>query len=507
MSIPASNIVQILPGVVSAGGNPLSLNGVILDTNAAVPSGSVLQFVSAAAVASYFGSSSLQASLASIYFNGFDNSTQKPGLLYFAPYASSARSAQILGGSLESVTLATLQGWTGTLAITIAGSTQTSSSIELSAATSFSNAAALIQAAFTGPAFVVNYNSQRHQFVITSSATGATETIAYATGTLAANLKLATGTGAMLSPGIDADTATTAMTNVLANTRNWAAFTTAFEPDTAGHLDFAAWTNAQNNLYAYIAWDTDVLAVQANQPTTFGAQVKALNYNGTCAISGDASLATINGTTNTTQCRNVAAFVLGAIASVDFAATNGRITFAFRSQSGLAATVADETKAANLIGNGYNYYGAYATAAQPFVFFYPGQVSGIFEWLDSFINQIKLNADFQLSGMELLTVVNSIAYNQAGYTLVKQALADDINTAINFGTIRQGIQLSSLQAAQVNAAAGLKIDDVLSTRGWYLQVKDPGATVRGNRGTPVCNFWYTDGQAVQRIVLNSINVQ
>jgi len=39
-----------------------------------------------------------------------------------------------------------------------------------------------------------------------------------------------------------------------------------------------------------------------------------------------------------------------------------------------------------------------------------------------------------------------------------------------------------------------------------LQVLDPGAQVRGNRGTPVINFWYTDGGAVQQITLASIDI-
>ena len=41
---------------------------------------------------------------------------------------------------------------------------------------------------------------------------------------------------------------------------------------------------------------------------------------------------------------------------------------------------------------------------------------------------------------------------------------------------------------------------------YYLQILDPGAQVRGLRGTPVINFWYTDGGAVQKISLASINI-
>lgn len=507
MSIPASNIVQIIPGVVSAGGASLSLNGVILDTDQAIPSGSILQFNSASAVAAYFGQGSLQANLATIYFAGFDGSTQKPGLLYFAPFAASARAAEILGGSLAAITLATLQTYSGTLIVKLAGTTHTSANIDLSTATSFSNAASLIAAAFTAPGFTVSYNSTRAQFVITSSSTGATQTIESATGTIAANLKLTTATGAMLSPGADADTPATAMNNVTKATRNWAGFMTTFEPTTDDKVAFAAWNNAQGNLYAYIGWDTDALAIVANQPTTFGARVNALNYNGTFPIAGDASVAMLAGTTATAQARNIAAFVLGTMASIDFGATNGRTDFDFRSQSGLAFNVNDEQVGLNLESNGYNFYGSYATAAQPFIFLHPGKVSGAFKWMDSYVNQIKLNADFQLAGMTLLTTAKSIGYNPSGYTRINTAFLDPINAAVNFGSIRAGVELDELQAAQINSDAGTRISEILTTRGWYLQIKDPGAQVRAQRGSPICNFWYTDGGSVQKITLNSVNVQ
>jgi hypothetical protein len=48
---------------------------------------------------------------------------------------------------------------------------------------------------------------------------------------------------------------------------------------------------------------------------------------------------------------------------------------------------------------------------------------------------------------------------------------------------------------------------VLSTTGYYLQILDPGAIVRGGRGSPKCTLWYTDGGSVQKINLASIDVQ
>jgi hypothetical protein len=39
-----------------------------------------------------------------------------------------------------------------------------------------------------------------------------------------------------------------------------------------------------------------------------------------------------------------------------------------------------------------------------------------------------------------------------------------------------------------------------------LQILDPGATVRAERGSPVINFWYTDGGSIQFITMSSLDI-
>lgn len=506
-SIPASAIVQILPGVVSAGGNPLGLNGVVMDQSTAIPSGSVLQFASAAAVAAYFGSNSTQANLANIYFAGYVGGTQLPSVMYFAPYAAADRAAEILGGSLAGMTLTQLQAINGSLTIVVGGESNTAASINLSSATSFSDAATAITAGFTTPEFAVTYDAQNSRFIVTGSEAGSAETIAYATGTIATSLALTQATAAILSQGVAADIPSGAMNSLVACTQNFATFMTNFEPIKSDKLLFAAWNNQQNNRYAYVVYDSDANTIVANSSTTFAAQCITAGYNGVFAISGDPAVAAAAGTTVAQQAQNIAAFVLGMTASINFNTVNGRITFKFRAQAGMAANVNNQQIAQNLIGNGYNFYGAYATANQAFTFLSPGQVTGQFKWMDSYVNQIWMNNNFQLDLMTLLTSVGSVPYNATGYTQMKTSMAGDIQGALNFGAIRTGVTLSAAEIVAVNTAAGLPIDGVLSTQGFYLQVLDPGAVVRTARGTPVGKFWYTDGGSIQSIVLNSYDVQ
>lgn len=491
MTIPASDIVVVNPGVVGSGGNPLALNGVILSKSAYLPTNAVQTFASADAVSAFFGPASTEYALAQIYFLGFDNSTIKPGTLIFAPFVDIARAAWLQSGSLSGMTLAQLQALSGSLTVTFNGTAKTAASINLSAASSFSDAASIIQAAFTTPNFTVAWDAVKSVFIFTSSTTGAASTIVEATGTIAAGLKLTSATGAILSQGDDVDTPATAMDMVKSKTQNWVDFMTIWEPVTADKTAFAVWTNNQNQRYAYIVWDTDAQAIVNGSTTNFGYLAKTAAYDGVVPVY------------NT---KELAAFVLGSVASIDFSRTNGRITAAFKSQPGFTATVTDQQIAANLLANGYSFYGAYATANDNFNFLYNGQMTGKWKWLDTFVNQVYLNSQFQLALMTLLAQVKSIPYNESGYSLIRAAMIDPITSALNFGAIRSGISMSASQKAQVNQAAGLDVSTTIEQQGYYLQILDPGAQVRGNRGTPVINFWYTDGGAVQKITVASIDI-
>jgi hypothetical protein len=506
MTIPASAIVTVNPGVVGSGGSPLALNGVMLSKNILLPTAKVQSFSSADAVRAYFGAASDEYALAQVYFLGYDNSTIKPGALLFAPYVDTDRAAWLQSGSLAALSLTQLQALSGVLTLTVDGTSVTSSSINLSTATSFSNAATMIAAGFTGGQVTCAWNAVNSTFTLTSATTGVLSTITYATGTLSAGLKFTAATGAILSQGAAVDTPATAMDMVKSKTQNWVDFMTLWEPDIAGKEAFAVWSNAQNQRYVYVAWDTDAQAVVNGSTICFGAIVKSLAYDGVVCVSGDSNAVVEQGTTLAAATRNLAAFVMGFVASIDFSRTNGRATLAFKHQSGFIPTVLDQQIAANLTTNGYVFYGAYATANDQFNFAYDGQMSGKWKWLDTFVNQVYLNSQFQLALLNLLASVNSIPYNESGYSLIRAAMIDPINSGLNFGSIRTGITLSESQKAQVNQAAGLDISMILEQQGYYLQILDPGAQVRGLRGTPIINFWYTDGGAVQKISVASIDV-
>lgn len=571
MNIPASQLVAVIPGVLGAGGNPLSLNSVFMTTDASVPVGAVLPFASLDSVEDFFGSDSTEAELAAVYFNGYAGATRLPGTLYFGRYNEGAVGAYLRSGSFNGVALSVLQALSGTVIVSVDGVTVTSTTINLAGASSYSNAAALIQTGLqtTGNVFsgtgtidngagaagtvltvsavtsgtlhvgdmivggttpkevlsqvsgtpggigvysvgvaedynpggaltvtilpTVAYDAQLAAFVVASPTTGVDSTIAYATGTIADDLKLQSAQAAVLSQGAVAATPASAMNAVTEVTQNWAMFMTTWEPALDVKLAFAAWVQGTGSRYAYVAWDSDAAAITPNAAGTFGAIVNASNSVGIVPVYDASGV--------------IAAFICGTAASIDFQQTAGRITFAFKSQPGLTADVVDETIALNLIGNGYNFYGSYATANEQFSFLQPGQISGSWLWIDPYVNQIYLNSQFQLAFMSLLAGIPSIPYNVTGYTILRQAAMDPINEALNFGSIQPGVLLSASQRVQLDTAAGLRIADTVSQLGWYLKVGEADAQTRINRESPPMTFWYTDGGSIQKIELASIDVQ
>lgn len=494
-AIPASRLVNVIPGVLAAGGNPLSLNAVILTNNGSVPTGQVYSFPSADAVTDYFGGGSREAAIAAIYFAGFDDSTAKPSELFFAQHNLAAVAAYLRSGSLEGMTLAQLTALSGTLIITINGIVYTTASINLASAVSFSNAAALIQTALqlqlAGTLCV--FDSVLNAFKITSPTTGPASTIGFATGTLAAGIKLQLAQGAVTSQGKAIATAAGTLDAITDNTQNWASFMTVFQPDTNGKIDFAEWVQTTGDRYVYAAWDSDASVLVGAAPTSFGALCVADELDGIAPIydpTGD-----------------IAALLCGMIASIDFEAVQGRITFAFKGQAGLAATITNETSANNAVSNGYNYYGAFATANDRFVMFQKGSTPGAWLWLDSYVNQIWLTNALQLAFMNTLTSFNSIPYNQTGYAILRTAALDPIQAALNSGVIQPGVVLSNAQRAQINTSVGADAASVVESAGWYLDIKPASPSTRATRSSPPMVLYYTDGGSIQEIELSSIEVQ
>lgn len=509
-SVPASYTANINFNVLQSGGNQVRMNGVFLTDNVALPEGQKQEFASSLDVALFFGSSSVEHEMAVSYFNGYSISTAKPGKLIFYRVGVAPTSATLTGGALA-LTLGQLQALDAPqFTITVDGVTLSSGIIDFSIATSFTNAAEIITAAFVysgTPNFTVAWNASGNQFVFTSNTTGTGSTITDITSTftVGTDLKLTTAAGATVaSPGTNGTLAAggAIMDAFLLLTRDWATFTTTFEPLLATKKQFAAWVNGYNAEYSYICYDSDTTLGAVNSVTDNMANyLQSGDFDNTALIS---KLSTLTASRLDLQ----AAFLSGSIASVDFNAVNGRPTFAFKQQGGLIPGVEDKTLAQNFVTNGVNFYIRESSKNTEFQFFFPGSVSGAFRWLDDLVNAIYMKAQMQNTLQTLQLSVLSIPYNLFGYQgLIATSLLSDIQSFVNFGAIRSGVVLSGVQIATLNASAGRDISQPLFNKGFVLDVLDPGATVRHDRGSPIINLYFTSGEAVHFINMTATLIQ
>ena len=477
MTIPASQLVDITPRVIGGGLSGLAFVGTILSKSTRLPANIAVPFYSQKAVGEYFGIASDEYKLAGNYFIADSNSSRKPDVLWFFRKLDAAASAFLRGASNPS-TLDELKAITsGTLNITVDGTAKTLASLNFSAQTSFSGVASVVQTALSGAtcAWDTNFNA----FVITSPTTGATSTLTFASGTAAVAMGLDSGT---LSQGSASKTLTETMEACVASNSNFWSFMPLWQESDSDALELAAWCNNQGVRFMYVLVDSSNAGLTPNNSACLAYQVA--DYFGVCSVYNTKALG---------------AMTMGVCAAINPAQLNGRKTLAFKQQSGLAFTVDGETNAQTLLGNGYNFYGDYATASNQFKLFQNGQISGNAKWIDTYYGQVFIRDGLQNAWINALMMNNTIPYNQSGYGILRAAAMDTINTAVNAGFIREGVSLSESQKATVNSEAGLDISGALETQGWYLQILDPTTQVRSERGTPVVNFWYMDGGSVQRI--------
>ena len=581
-TIPASNIVSVVPSVLSAGGNPLALNGMILTNSPNLPTGAPISFSSAAAVLAYFGSyawsgtatcsgstltivsttggtlavgqaiqgllatgcppgtyitalgtytsgtgvgtvtinttwtqataqsitsNSLEYNMAQIYFNGYTLATLKPTALWFSRYAQTALGGFMRGTSIPATTtLAALQAiTTGTLTMTLNGAAVSVATVNLSTATSISNAGSVLAAQLiTGGApagTTCTFNSLFNAFTITSGTTGS-GAVTVCGGTSAAVVAMGLGVGGTISLGTASAMApATAMAALDLYTQNWAAFTTAFEPIISDKMAFASWNSSTGGQFVYAPYDSDSTITSSNASTScISYWARTNSYAGCFPVYANA-----NGGPD------AAAFALGFIASINWNAKNGRAAIQAKQGTGISATITDPTSYANAIANFTNFYGAFATANSTFNIFTNGWISGSYGWLDSYVSAIWLNAAIQLAEVNNMLLQQSIPYNQAGYAIIDSAVTTGVGSpvqmALKNGVINPGVTLSAAQISAVNAAAGITIDPTLNTRGWYFQVQNATPTMRANRTSPVTTLWYMDGGSVNQMTIASVNIQ
>ncbi len=492
-SIPADRIVSIVPSAVGTGGTPLAMATLLIAASSSPRIIGVRQFGSADEVSRVFGPASDEYGFAERYFLGYEGATKIPEVLWMASSRDTAQPAILQSATMRSVSLESIKT-SGDLTLIVNG-TQTTVTVDLTAATSFTNAAELITTAITATGAACEFVAEAQVFEIVTAATGVSETMSFADGTLAALLKLREVDGALVENGTNAMSIDELMAYCLDFTRNFAVITFIEELARAQKEAAAEWTTLRRSRFLMILQDTSGTALVANNDASFGAWLSETDQDGTMPYFGNID--------------QIAA-VCGGIAAIDFKRVNGRRNIMFMRQAGLSATVTKEADYTALISNGYTFYAAFATANDRFQFQTNGAVSGKFRWADNYVNQIYLNSQLQLALMTMLISYGNIPYNDTGKAYHRNAILDPINEMTNFGGIQPLVDptaLSEQQKSIINSQAGRDIVPELLNKGWAVDIKTADAQTRGIRGSMPFTLWYTDGGSVQSVNLASINVQ
>ncbi|CAI3953039.1 unnamed protein product [Commensalibacter communis] len=526
MSIPLNNIVKINPGVLDVGNNGNNLFGLMLTKSVGLPAGQTTTFTSADQIGSKFGYDSNEYNLATVYFAGFTNSDRVAAQLYMAPYYLTNPSISLIGGTLTS--LSDVRDFSGDLSITIDKKTFDLAQVDLSRSKSLSDAAKKISAAIPiddatkkQPATISYANDA---MIITIENGGSDIT---ASGILATKLFLTGETGARKSV-IQPNTNVSDLLNTLRQTN--LSFCSVFlawdlsdqkdldklsvtdlnkliEADRAEKLEFAKWANSMKDDVCVLLNDANLDGKATNASTIMGsANVKEEELS----FAEVVTQRDYEGVACTYRNPTLCAFIAGYPAAWDLTKTDGRFTAAFRRNSLLKANVQNENDALVLKAKGYNFYGSWASATSNFTFMYEGRISGQYVWLDSWFCQVWMRRQLQYYFVMTLLARGQIPYNTDGKGILTTAIKPAIDQFANFGAIRSGISLADEQIQQLKQA-GLNQSQInnITTVGYFLKVDMARVSpqTRVARGSPPIDFWYTDGQSVQQINMNSIEIQ
>jgi hypothetical protein len=499
---------------VSTGYNPQLL---VLTQNPILPTGTVQQFSSLAAVTSYFGNTTnpndttfqyVDGTNARYYFAGSQNkgNGQKPSSILFYRYVSANTPAFTRGSSLSlSTDLALLQAVTaGTLNLNFNGVSTAVTGINLAGKASFLAMAATIQTAIQAVAgfsgALVTFDTTTNAFTITFPYTGA-NTVSYITNSaslgadqLAQKMKITLSTGAILSQGLAAQTPAQIMTSIINLSQNWFTVICNFDvnsdPNYAIVLGITAWNASQTQPFLPLFYDT---IGGTTSPIT--APLKTVLIN-----AGYGQNTVTPWTLNT----NIKEFIInpttiglifgvaGTLASNNFDATNGNGIIQLNSTiyPGITPIITNQSDL-DLLLNTYNSnsYINLNTRANNFQWFQTGVIGGNYNFADIYLGYTWIRDQCQYNIANLMQSVNSIPYNRL--SIVNAVLEPIFTLGLQNGTVQNNIQLSDSEKQTLISQAGYDISPILYNTGYFIAPITASATDIANRTLSGVNIWYT----------------
>lgn len=429
LGLPVSNIVNVqvvMSPVAAATRNFGSL--LILGDSTVIDTAERMRLYNQLAdVAQDFGTTAPEYLAAALYFG----QSPQPSTLYIGRWARTATAA-ILHGDILSPTQQALSSFTsitaGAMGITINGTVQNVTAVNLSAVTNLNGVASAITAKLTGA--TCTWNASLGRFDITTTTTGATATITFATsagtGTdLATALQLRSTDGGSVVGGGAAETAVDAVAAFDNLSNNWygVAFASSTLPTTSDYLAVAAYIEGANTtrIFGITTQDTGVL--NPTGTTDIAYQLSQLNQKRTFVqyCSGNAY---------------AAVSIFGRAFTVNFNGSNTTLTIKFKQEPGIAPEYLTSTQSNALKAKKCNVFIEYNNST---AIIQEGVMSNGY-FFDEVHGTDWLQNDVQTAVYNLLyTSTTKIPQTDAGVNVIVATIAQCLEQSVTNGLVAPGV--------------------------------------------------------------------
>lgn len=388
-------------------------------------------YTSLSGVASDFGTTAPEYFAAAAFFS----QNPQPQQCYIGRWAQNGSSAILRGGvftaNAQAALLASLNAIsTGTMTISVDGTSHPLSALSFSSATSLNAVAGIIGTAL--PSAAVSWDPVNGRFNIESKTLGTSSTMSYATNSgtgidVSATLQLTSATASSIVAGIAAETPVSA-TATMSNLRNdWYGLmfapTVSTDINTTSYLAIAAFIEAASpaRIFGYTTLDPNV-GVSTNT-TNIAYQMKAMNYTRTFGQYSSTNPYAVGS-------------IFGRAFSVDFTAQNSVITLDFKQEPGITAETITEAFSQSLIANNCNVFVNYSNSAailQPGVMANGGWFDVIYttDWYANNLQTALFNA--------LYTTPTKIPQTEAGINQLVAVAENCGAQAVTNGMLAAGV--------------------------------------------------------------------
>lgn len=396
---------------------------IVGDSNVIDGSERLRTYVDLDSVALDFGTSAPEYNAAALYFG----QSPRPQTLMIGRWLRTATAGFLKGGVLTAAEQA-ISNFTavtnGGFNVTVDGSVKSVTALNLSAVTNLNGVASAINAKLTGA--TIAWDGSR--FTITSSTTGTTSTLSYATAPasgadVSGLLKLTSALALAPVAGFASETPVAAVTTLANMSGMWygvsfAASTMPTDDQTVAVGEFIEGTSISR---IFGVTETNTLVLDATYTTDLASRFKALNYKRTC-VQFSAN-------------KYAVASLMGRAFSVNFSANRSTITLMYKQEPGVVAATLTETQAQTLKAKRCNVFVNYNNDTAIIQY---GVMSGQayfdeIHGLDWFADALQ-NAEYNL----LYQSKTKIPQTDAGQNQLVNTAAGVCQEAINNGLIAPG---------------------------------------------------------------------